>query len=99
MNLLRENIHRSWQEGMGNRRLAINLIANTISYGTTAVIAFFLTPYLVSTIGKEAYSFYPLANNFVNYMSVVTISLNSMASRFITIEIVKDNKIKRFFKR
>ena len=79
---------------MGNKRLAINLIANTISYGTTAVIAFFLTPYLVTTIGKEAYSFYPLANNFVNYMSVVTISLNSMASRFITIEFVKDDKIK-----
>lgn len=79
---------------MGNKRLVINLIANTISFGTTAIIAFFLTPYLVSSIGKEAYSFYPLANNFVNYMSIVTISLNSMASRFITIEIVKGNKLK-----
>ncbi len=76
------------------KQTAINLIAKIISYATTMLISFFLTPYLVEKIGKEAYSFYPLANNFVNYMSVITIALNSMASRFITITLTKGDKRK-----
>ena len=75
------------------KQTAINLTAKIISYGTTLLISFFLTPYLVDRIGKEAYSFYPIANNFVNYMGVITIALNSMASRFITIHLTK-GKIK-----
>lgn len=77
---------------MKKKRLAINLIANTISYSTTILVTFFLTPYLIHTLGKEVYSFYPLANNFVNYMSILTVALNSMASRFVSIELYKNNK-------
>ena len=74
-----------------NRQLSINLIANIVSYSVNIIISFFLTPYLIRELGKEAYSFYPIANNFVQYMSIITIALNSMASRFITIEIAKKN--------
>lgn len=76
---------------MGRKRLAINLAANIISYSTTVLVAFLLTPYLVRTLGKDAYGFYPLANNFVSGISIITLALNSMASRFITIEIIKGN--------
>ena len=69
------------------KQTVVNLIAKIISYGATLLISFFLTPYLVEKLGKEAYSFYPIANNFVNYMGVITIALNSMASRFITIHL------------
>lgn len=76
---------------MNNKKqLSINLVANVTSYCINIVITFFLTPYLIRVLGKEAYSFYPMANNFVQYMSIVTIALNSMASRFITIEITKN---------
>lgn len=72
---------------------AINLTAKFISYGTTLLISFFLTPYLVEKLGAEAYSFYPIANNFISYMSVVSVALNSMASRFITVALTrKENK-------
>lgn len=73
----------------GNRRLAINLLANIISYSTNILIAFILTPYLINTLGKETYSFYPIANNFVAYMAILTTALNSMAGRFVTVSIVK----------
>lgn len=76
------------------KQTVINLIAKTMSYGTTMAISFFLTPYLVAKIGKEAYSFYPLANNFVNYMGVVTTALNSMGSRFITVALTQGNRKK-----
>lgn len=77
---------------MNNKKqLSINLIANIVSYSTTLIIAFFLTPFLINVLGKEAYSFNTIAQNFVQYMSILTIALNSMSSRFITIEITKKN--------
>lgn len=76
---------------MRKKQLIINLISNSIAFGTSLLISFILTPYLISTIGKEGYSFYPLANNFVSYMTIITLALNSMAARFITIEVVKKN--------
>jgi O-antigen/teichoic acid export membrane protein len=52
-------------------------------------ISFFLTPYIVETLGKEAYGFYPLANNFVLYTGILTTALNSMSGRYITISLEK----------
>ncbi len=72
----------------------INLIAKFISYGTTLLISFFLTPYLVEKLGSEAYSFYPIANNFTSYMSIITVALNSMASRFITVALTRGEQKK-----
>ena len=71
-------------ESSDNKRLAINIIANIIAFAVNFVISFFLTPYIVETVGKEAYGFVSL-----NYASLITVALNSMASRFITIEIQK----------
>lgn len=72
-----------------NKRLFINLCANIVSYSANILIAFVLTPYLINTLGKETYSFYPIANNFVAYMCILTNALNSMSSRFVTVSIVK----------
>ena len=84
---------------MNNKRLTISIISNIVSVGVALGVSFWLTPYLLNSLGKEAYSFYPLANNFVSYMTIVTSALNSMASRFITIEIVKNNmkKVHTYF--
>lgn len=79
---------------MGKKQLAINLIANIIAFGTSLLISFVLTPYLIFTIGKEAYAFYPISSNFIGYLAILTVALNSMASRFITIELVKDKIVK-----
>lgn len=76
-------------EQNSNKRLFINLVANIVSYTANILIAFVLTPYLINTLGKETYSFYPIANNFVAYMCILTNALNSMSSRFVTVSIVK----------
>ncbi len=52
----------------------------------------FLSPYIVRTIGVEANGFITLANNFVSYTSLITIALNSMTGRFVTISLT-ENKI------
>lgn len=82
-----------------NKQLIINMSANVISYGVSLFISFFLSPYIVRTIGVEANGFIGLANNFVGYANIITIALNSLAGRFITISIVKgdDEKANVYF--
>ena len=79
---------------MGKRRLTINLIANLFTHLVSVLVSFFLTPYLVNQLGKELYGFYGLANNVVNYITVISIALNSMAAKFITVELVRGNELK-----
>ena len=73
-----------------NKQLAINMIAQIVAFVVNFAINFFLSPYVVENIGKTAYGFVGLANNFINYVTIVTIALNSMAGRFITISIHKE---------
>ena len=61
------------------------MIATVLSFGVSLGISFFLSPYMVKTLGAEVYGFIPLINNFINIMQIVTVAINSMASRFITI--------------
>lgn len=79
---------------MGYFRLFINIITNILAFGSSLCISFVLTPYLIYHLGKDVYSFFPLANNFVNYISIIIIALNSMAARFISIEIFKNNNLR-----
>ena len=71
------------------QQLIINLSASFVSYGVTLLIGFFLSPFIVRTIGVEANGFVSLANNFVSYASLITLALNSLAGRYITISLVK----------
>ena len=75
-----------------SKQLVINMSASFVSYGVSLFISFFLSPYIVRTIGVEANGFVGLANNFVSYASLITIALNSLAGRFITISITRGNE-------
>ena len=77
-------------KNLGNTaRTAINIVS---SFGTTIfglLISFFLSPYIVRTIGVEANGFVSLAGNFTTYATLVVMALNNMAGRFITIAYVQ----------
>lgn len=75
-----------------SKALIINTIASFVTFAVGLGIAFFFTPYLTDTVGEEAYGFVSLGNNIINYITIVTIALNSVAGRFITIEYHKGNK-------
>ena len=72
-----------------SKQLAVNMAASFIAYGVSLFISFFLSPYIVRTIGVEANGFVGLASNFVSYANLITIALNSLAGRFITISITQ----------
>lgn len=77
---------------ISKKQVTINMAANIVSYSANIIISFILTPFLINTLGKETYSFYPIANTIVSYMSVLTNAMNSMASRFVTVSLVQDKK-------
>lgn len=74
------------------KAVVLNMVANILSFGVSLVISFFLTPYITEHVGLEAYGLVGLANSFTNYITVITAALNSMASRFIIIELHRNDK-------
>lgn len=79
------------EERTKNQRLAINLAASFVTFVVGMGISFLLTPYIVGNLGAAAYGFVGLSTNIIDYTTLLTIALNSMASRFITISYTKGN--------
>lgn len=74
-----------------NRQFAVNTIATALNLVIQFGINFFLTSYLVRTVGSTAFGFWGLANSFVNYALIITTALNSMAARYIGIDYHRGN--------
>lgn len=80
---------------MNKKELFINMSASVIGFLFSLGVSFFLSPYIVNNIGKESYGFMNLGNQFVSYAAIATTALNSMLSRFVTIEIYRNNNEER----
>ncbi|WP_343246855.1 lipopolysaccharide biosynthesis protein [Diplocloster hominis] len=78
---------------ISKKQTGLNLMSNTVSYSANLIISFLLTPFLINALGRETYSFYPVANTIVSYMSILTNAMNSMASRFVTVSLVKGDDL------
>lgn len=63
----------------------INIICSVGVLVVNVCISFFLSPFIIKTLGVEANGFVNLANNFVSYANMIVTALNAMAIRFITI--------------
>jgi len=74
---------------LDSKRLFLNLFGQIASFICNVGISFFLTPYIVIHLGKESYGFVGLANNVTSYITLVTIAINGMLSRYITIAYTK----------
>ena len=80
------------QNSNQNKKTLLTLFTSMFAIVVTIATNFFLSPYIVETLGEEANGFTQLANNFVNYASLITVALNSMAGRFITMHYYKGDK-------
>lgn len=82
-----------------NKQFVINMTAQVVGFVVNIGISFLLTPFIVKSVGSESFGFVGLANNFVSYAQVITVALNSMAGRFITIKIHENNieESKKYF--
>ena len=55
------------------------------------IINFFLSKYIVNHVGVDAYGYIQLAINMISFFTVVTIALNSMAARFVSVSYFQTN--------
>lgn len=69
-----------------NRETLINTAAVIAAFVVQLFISFWLSPLVVAKLGEEAYGFINLANSFVSYASLISVAINSMACRFISVE-------------
>lgn len=72
-------------ERTNNRTLLINMAASVVVFLVQLVMSFWVTPYVIEKLGESAYGFITLALNFTEYATLLTVAINSMASRFISI--------------
>lgn len=76
------------------KRLIVNMSATAVAFAVQFGVNFFLTPYIVNTLGSTAYGFVPLINNLIGYTSILTTALNSMASRYIALSYNQGNFVR-----
>ena len=84
---------------MKNKAIAFNIIGNIMVYVCTLLVNFTLSPYIVSALGVDAYGYVQLANNFVNYVTIIAVALTSMAGRFVSIPLFQKDfdKANKYF--
>lgn len=72
-------------------QLPRNLLANIVYFLANVAIGIILVPYFVSKLGVAAYGLIPLATSITGYVAIVVQSLNTSVSRFLTIDIQRDD--------
>lgn len=74
-------------------QLPRNLTANIAYFLVNVVIGVLLVPYFINTLGVAAYGIIPLATSITGYVAIVVQSLNSAVSRFLTIDLQREDYI------
>lgn len=82
-----------------HKQTILNLITGLSTVVIQFAVSLFLSPFIVKHLGAEANGFAQLANNFVMYASLITLSFNSMAGRFISVNYHRGNieKAREYF--
>lgn len=65
--------------------------ANILTFIINTGISFFLSPFIVRNVGVDAYGFIGLANNFISYATLITVAVNSLSGRFVTVKIYEND--------
>jgi membrane protein EpsK len=69
----------------------LNLTLNFLSMVVSTGLSFWITPFVINTMGAESYGFVPLTQQMINYLSVITLSITSISGRFFTIAKKREN--------
>ncbi len=73
------------------RKHARNLAANWLSHGATMVVLFFLSPFIVHTLGKVEYGLWSLLTVLTGYMGLMDLGIRSSTGRFIMLYLGKND--------
>jgi O-antigen/teichoic acid export membrane protein len=78
---------------MSSARLhARNLAANWLGHGATIAVLFFLSPYIVHTLGKVEYGLWSLLTVLTGYMGLMDLGIRASTGRFIVLYLAKEDE-------
>ena len=89
--ILTENTDKRSKLGEARYRLPLNMLSNLTWFVLNIIVGLWYTPYLISNLGVAVYGLIPLASSLTNYLSLITDGFNSAVSRFLQIELAKDD--------
>lgn len=87
------------KERSNNFYTLLNLFTGIFTVIVSFATSFFLSPFIVKSLGAEANGYTQLASNFVMYATLLTTAFNSMASRFVSVAYHqgKLDKVREFY--
>ncbi|MBU8785627.1 oligosaccharide flippase family protein [Bacillus glycinifermentans] len=68
-----------------NKTFLLNLGANVASFLLSVLFSMWLTPFVIKTLGVEAFGFVHLTQNMINYFSIITVALSAVVVRFFSV--------------
>ena len=68
----------------GTRKLAFNVLMNWAATGVSLLVPFFLTPFVVRSLGSEAYGVWILSASTVSYLNLLDLGMRSAVIRFVS---------------
>ena len=74
-----------------NKQILLNIFSAVLVFLLTLLINFFLSPFIIRNLGEAANGFIQLSTQVVSYFAIISMSLNSMTARFITVATHKGN--------
>ncbi|MCY8913860.1 MATE family efflux transporter [Bacillus atrophaeus] len=66
-------------------KFTINFSANVVAFLLSVFLSVWMTPFIVKTLGVEAFGFVHLTQNVINYFSIITVALSSVVVRFFSV--------------
>ncbi len=81
------------ERGISKEQLPRNLAGNIGYFLVNLGIGLLLVPYFISTLGVAAYGIIPLATSLNGYVGLLTQSLNTAVSRYLTIDLQRGDYV------
>lgn len=76
-----------------SRIIARNLLANWIGHGTNLVVMFFLSPFVIHSLGLEGYGLWGILNVLTGYMGLLDVGVRVSTGRYVILYIGKQDYV------
>ncbi len=76
------------------RVIARNLLANWIGHGSNLVVMFFLSPFIIHTLGQTQYGIWQILTVLTGYMGVLDLGVRASTGRYIVLYLGKKDFVK-----
>lgn len=73
-----------------SKQVPKNLLANVLYFILNIIIGLFLVPFFIDSLGVASYALVPLATSLTGYVNLVVQSLNTSVSRYLTINLQRN---------